>query len=174
MIGSLLTGGAALLGAVSGRKGSTQTVNNEPPSFLKPYAPAYADMGMALGSAPYPVYDQNRVAGFSGDQFGGMDMMRQQAGQTSPLWGQAQGLLSDTIGGQYLSPESNPYLRGMYDQAANRVSDAFSRGTAAQTDAAAARAGAFGGSAWRSASSADRPAAESTCDSSQPPRAPRQ
>lgn len=148
-LGAALSLGGSVIGALSGRKGSTQTTTNEPPSFLRPYAPAYADTGMALGSAPYPVYDANRVAGFSGDQFGGMDMMRNQAQQTSPLWGQSQGLLSDTIGGKFLSPDSNPYLRGMYDQAANRVSDAFARGTAAQTDSAAARAGAFGGSAWQ-------------------------
>lgn len=50
--------------------------------------------------------------------------------------------------GDYLSPESNPYLKATFGQAAKEVTDAYSRGTAAQTDAAAAQAGAFGSSGY--------------------------
>jgi hypothetical protein len=76
-----------------------------------------------------------------------MDMARNAANYNQPLFDQAQGELSKTMSGAYLSPDSNPYLKGTYDAAAGRMADAYKMGTAAQTNAAAGFGGAFGGSA---------------------------
>lgn len=41
----------------------------------------------------------------------------------NPISDQSQGYLSDTIGGKYLNPETNPYLQGMIDKTGRDVTD---------------------------------------------------
>ena len=74
---------------------------------------------------------------------------------------QAQGLsnaaiqqTTDTINGKYLDPQNNPYYQGYINNAA----DAYARGTAAQTDSAFNRSGAYGGSAYQEAQGANNKA----------------
>lgn len=71
-------------------------------------------------------------------------MQAQQALDPSSLVSQAQNQLGKTISGQYLDPATNPAWNPM----SQRITDAYSTGTAAQTDAAAARANALGGSGY--------------------------
>lgn len=63
----------------------------------------------------------------------------------SPVTNNAQTLASDTLSGKYLDITKNPALA----PGLKSISDAYSKGTAAQTDAAAARSGAYGGSAYK-------------------------
>lgn len=149
------------LGAIGGLMGSgdqqvTQQV--QLPEFLQPYAPLYAQQGYNLSQAPFNPYPFETVAPFAQDQNVAMDMVRQRAMMGSPVTNAAQQQTLSTINGDYLNPQTNPYLQQTFDQAANRVSDAFSRGTAAQTDARFARSGAFGGSAWNEAQQANQTA----------------
>lgn len=143
--------GVSLLGGILGNKSSKnsgmQVSKQELPDFLQPYAPEYAQRVQDVANLPYPEYQYNRVAPFSEDTLAGMDMARNAANYNQPLWDQAQGELSKTMSGAYMSPDSNPYLRGTYDAAAGRMADAYKNGTAAQTNAAAGFGGAFGGSA---------------------------
>jgi len=145
------TAGLSLLGAGLGafgsNKGGQTTATQSLPSWLEAYGPQYADQVYATSQLPYQAYGKDRVAGFTEDQLAGMDMTRQQANYYSPLFNQAEGQISKTINGDYLSPDSNPYLRGTYDAAAGRMADAYRNGTGAQTNAAAGFGGAFGGSA---------------------------
>ncbi|MCD6674839.1 MAG: hypothetical protein LT106_18555 [Burkholderiaceae bacterium] len=151
--------GASAIGGLLGSDDQSVTQRTELPDFLKPYAPLYAQMGYNLSQMPFNPYPYETVAPFTADQLSAMDMVRGQAtGAQNPLYGAAQQQTMDTIGGNYLTPESNPYLQQTFDTAANRVTDAFSRGTAAQTDARFARAGAFGGSAWNEAQQANQTA----------------
>jgi hypothetical protein len=142
-----------IIGAAAGSlfggsdSGGTQTQKTELPNYLKPYGDPYAKTGAELASMPYQPYPYQRVAPFTQDQLYGMDMARQQAGYYSPLWSQAQNQLSNTLGGQYMDPASNPYLQQTYDIAANRMADAYSRGTGATTNAIFGKSGSFGGSA---------------------------
>ena len=138
-------GGA--LGASSSRNSGSQSTKTELPEFLQPYAPEYAMRVQDTANLPYPNYEWNRVAPFTEDTLSGMDMARNAANYNQPLWDQAQGELSKTMSGAYLSPDSNPYLKGTYDAAASRMADAYKNGTGAQTNAAAGFGGAFGGSA---------------------------
>jgi hypothetical protein len=110
-----LGGAAGLLGG-SKQAGTTTTVQDIP-DWLKPYA--------------------NNLLTSAQGQFN--------ASQTpNPLIGQAQGEMAKTIGGGYLSPESNPYLKGTYDQAAKSVTDSYLSTTQPRNDALFAKSGAFG------------------------------
>lgn len=143
--GITLFGG--LLGNKSSKNSGTQVSKQELPDFLQPYAPEYAQRVQDVANLPYNEYGYNRVAPFTEDTLAGMDMARNAANYNQPLWDQAQGELSKTMSGAYLSPDSNPYLKGTYDAAASRMADAYKNGTGAQTNAAAGFGGAFGGSA---------------------------
>lgn len=150
-----ISAGAGLLSSGD----DTVTQQQQLPSFLQPYAPLYAQAGYNLFNQQFNPYPYETVAPFTADQLSAMDMVRGQAtGAPNPLYGAAQQQTMDTIGGNYLDPASNPWLQQTYDQAAGRMADAFSRGTAAQTDARFARAGAFGGSAWNEAQQANQQA----------------
>lgn len=72
-------------------------------------------------------------------------MMTDRATAGTPITPAAQGLLTGTLNGDYLNPQNNPGFKLALDDVAN----AYSRGTAAQTDAAFNRAGAYGGSAYK-------------------------
>jgi hypothetical protein len=146
-----ISAGIALFGGLLGNKSSknsgTQVSKQELPDFLQPYAPEYAQRVQDVANLPYNDYGYNRIAPFAEDTLAGMDMARNAANYSQPLFDQAQGELSKTMSGAYLSPDSNPYLQGTYDAAAGRMADAYKMGTAAQTNAAAGFGGAFGGSA---------------------------
>lgn len=150
MLGSILSGIGAIGGLLSSGD-DTVTQRQELPDFLKPYAPLYAQMGFDLSQMPFNPYPYETVAPFTQDQQSAMDAVRQRATAGSPVVNAAQQQTLNTIQGDYLNPQTNPYLQQTYDLAADRMGDAFSRGTAAQTDANFARAGAFGGSAWQEA-----------------------
>ena len=150
MIGEIL-GGIGALGGLLSSGDDTVTQQQQLPDFLQPYAPMYAQMGYDLSQMPFNPYPYETVAPFAQDQMSAMDMVRQRAMAGSPVTNAAQGQALSTIQGDYLNPQTNPYLQQTYDLAADRMGDAFSRGTAAQTDANFSRAGAFGGSAWQEA-----------------------
>lgn len=149
--------GLGLLGSAMGGD-DTVTQRQELPDFLKPYAPLYAQMGYNLTGMPYQPYPYETVAPFTQDQNAAMDMVRNRSLTGSPVVNAAQQQTLNTINGDYLNPSTNPYLQQTYDQAAKRVADSFARGTAAQTDARFARAGAFGGSAWNEIQGANQQA----------------
>lgn len=157
MLGEIL-GGIGALGGLFGSGDDTVTQRQELPDFLKPYAPLYAQMGYNLTGLPFNPYPFETVAPFSADQNAAMDMVRNRSLTGSPVVNAAQQQTLDTINGKFLDPATNPYLQQTFDTAADRVTDAFSRGTAAQTDARFARAGAFGGSAWNEIQGANQQA----------------
>lgn len=76
-----------------------------------------------------------------------LQLQTQRALSGSPLTRQAQDYTSQALGGGFLG--GNPYLDQTFDNASKRITDAYSKGTAAQTDAAFNRAKSYGGSAWQ-------------------------
>lgn len=70
--------------------------------------------------------------------------MIQNAAQNSSIPGYADNLTNSILQGNQLDPTKNPG----FQQGLNDIKTAYSNGTAAQTDAAAARDGAYGGSAY--------------------------
>lgn len=127
-------------GGGGGGGGTTTTVQKaELPAYAQPYATQLLERGSSLSSTPYSQYGGQRIAGLNADQTAGADMIRNRAVNGSGDFNAARGELQKTLQGDYLRPETNPYLKGMADTAMNdvqsRVNSQFNR------------PGAFGGSA---------------------------
>lgn len=130
-----------------GGSGSTTTNVTGPPEFVRPYWEANILGGQQLSQRPLELYGGQGVAGFSPEQLAGQEMMTNRALQGNPLIGQANQQLSSTMAGDYLRPESNPYLQANVNQALGDVSKQFQTGPMANAMAQFQRGGAFGGSA---------------------------
>src|SRR4029078_3770582 len=102
--------------------GGTTTTKNEPPDYVKPYSIGYLNQAANVANLPYHPYTGARVADFSPAQQLGFGMNEQNAINSAPLAGQADRSLSDTINGNYLTADSNPYLKGAVDSALGDVS----------------------------------------------------
>lgn len=135
-----------------GPKDITTTNKVIPPDFLMPllerYSPAFLNVLFGdrsiFGESPWP--DKQ----FPG--FGKLGRMAEQQGIESgqmgrSLMGPAAGLAQKTMRGDFLSPESNPYLQATYDKAARGVSDQYRDAIFPSKMGEFARQGSFGGSA---------------------------
>lgn len=132
---------------------------------------AYLAQAQSLAQTPYQPYGGQTVASLNPTQWKGMDLIAQTAMNGSPDTMAARGMLTDTVNGLYLgtnpfaAPDSaigrmangqnvyNPWYSNQYTDAvindnANAMTQAYRQGSAAQLDAALARQGAFGGSAY--------------------------
>lgn len=109
---------------------TTSKTTTELPKWIQPYSRQLLRRGVARSQDKFVPYTGARVHDFVPAQNLSLSMIR----------GAAEG--------DYLSPETNPWLKKTYRAASDDVADAYRFGTAAQTDAAAARANAFGGSAY--------------------------
>lgn len=140
-----------LWGGSSGGGGgnSTQTVKNEPAAEVKPYLQPYMSQAWASSQTPYRAYQGQRIAGLDPAQQMGMNLTAGQALNGFQGQDEAGGNYQALMRGDYLSPDSNPWLAANAQKAMGDISNAYRMGTKPQTDAAAARAGAFGGSAWQ-------------------------
>lgn len=136
------------MGGGGSPSGSTTTVQKADPwSGLQPY------LTQQFGQAQN-LYNQGQLAPayYPGQQVADQSPQTQQAiqgvtnlaTQPNPVINAAQQQLADTESGKYLDPTNNPG----FQQALNDVQKAYSTGTAAQTDAAFNRSGAYGGSAY--------------------------
>lgn len=134
---------------MSGGGGGKETVTQVqgPPEFVRPYWEANILGGQQLAQRPLQLYGGQGVAGFSPEQLAGMEMMSNRALQGNQLIGQANQQLSRTMAGDYLRPESNPYLQANVNQTLGDVTKQFQSGPMANAMAQFQRGGAFGGSA---------------------------
>jgi hypothetical protein len=91
----------------------------------------------------------------------------QQGGMTNPfgqatdpylesMWSGQRGAIGNLV--NPFGGATNPAFEQMLDYTRNNMTDAYRRGTAAQTDAAAARGGAYGGSAYNELTAANNKA----------------
>lgn len=131
-----------------------------------------------LYSTPYQPYLGSTIAGLSDSTIAAQNGIYQRATLGAPDLNAARGYATDLSTGQFMNANptannawlqaqasgqnlnSNPWLQNGYTDAvigqnAQNMANAFATGTAAQNDALAARAGAFGGSAWQQKQSAD-------------------
>lgn len=72
-------------------------------------------------------YGPDRVAGFDEASQFGQGMAQQRAMAGSPELAAAKQEFQRTMGGEYLSPESNPWLSGMYDAASRGMTRNFNQ-----------------------------------------------
>lgn len=97
----------------SGPKNVTSTTTSELPEFLK--GPLTGATKQAQGSMQ-TLFDQGQGTTQTGEGLGAL-FDRGQAG--SPLLSQAQDTTQATLRGDYLSPDSNPFLQQTFDRAAD-------------------------------------------------------
>jgi hypothetical protein len=149
--------------------GQSTTSSTSAPAWALPYWGSYLNGMSDLTQQPYQQYGGPRVADFSPEQYDAMGMISDRAHGGGPMTGDIQSALHSMLGGGMgggmggdggasgfnLKLDKNPLLgegSSMVDELIRRTgadtARDFSTGTAAQTDAMAARAGAFGGSAY--------------------------
>lgn len=101
---------------------STQTIQKADPwEGVQPYIKDYLAVGQATTQRPYNFYNGDTVAGFSPEQELGFNLTTQRALAGSPTLNAANNSLTNTLNGNFLSPDSNPYLKGNVDRALNDV-----------------------------------------------------
>ncbi|MES2637554.1 MAG: tail fiber domain-containing protein [Pseudomonadota bacterium] len=105
------------MGSSGGSQKSTTT--STPWSGVQPYLLDYLKRGQQTTNSPFSFYNGDTVAGFAPEQEAGFNLGTQRALAGSPTLGAANRNITDTLKGNYLSPDSNPYLA----QTANRAMD---------------------------------------------------
>jgi hypothetical protein len=105
--------GAAGIGALSGKKGgsTTSTQSGAPWGDAQPY---WRDLFGRANTLSYTPTQSEALA-------------KQRALDPNSLTRQAQGQLAQTISGQYLSPDSNPYLKASVQDALGLAGSAFAK-----------------------------------------------
>lgn len=134
-------------GGDSGGSSENKTVA-EPAAEVKPYLKPFLDNAWGNANDPYQAYQGQRIAGLDQAQLMGMNLTGAQALNGFQGQGEASNNYQAMMRGDFLTPESNPYLAANAQKAMGDITNAYRTGTKPQTDAAAARNGAFGGSAW--------------------------
>lgn len=127
-----------------GVQSSHQASNSQQqiPQFQKKYlADLYSRAQSEVGSQPQQYYPGQTVASQDPATLQANQLMLQRGAAGSPLVDAAQSQTQDVIQGRYLSPESNPYLRGTYDQAAQAVTDNYRNSVLPDVTSRFARAG---------------------------------
>ena len=117
---------------------------------------SYVDQiyGLAQG-----LYGRGGIAPYQGLQIAPMSQQRadalslteQRAREGTPFLKPMTQQLTSTFRGDFLSPESNPYLRSTFDQAAQAVGENFRDFTVPQTDSQFALAGRYGSGLYNNA-----------------------
>lgn len=101
---------------------TTTTISkSEPPAFVQPYSTQLMDRGAALSNNPYTPYTGQKIADQSPETAMGLDRTAERAMNGSPLMAATQQNQLDTVNGNFMSPDSNPYLRENVDRALGDV-----------------------------------------------------
>lgn len=127
-----------------------QTTTTAPPDWLQQYwQNDYLNPMMNLTANPIPVYGGPTVAPWNQNQNTAANMMYGFATNGTPTGNAANGAIirqANGVSNPYAG--NNPYLQSVINNSNADIAKAYATGTAAQTDAAAARAGAYGGSGY--------------------------
>lgn len=137
--GGLLSAGIGAAVGGSGPSSGTTTTTSGPPEWLNNYLQQYVGEAenVARNSQYTPMnnYQNDALQGIASQAMAG-----------SPANDAGQQQITDTLNGAYLN--SNPYLDYNINKAQNDLVQQYQLGTAAQTDASAARSHALGGSSY--------------------------
>ena len=134
------------MGSSSSRpSGVSQTVvSNNPPAFQQPYIERGFEAAERLFETPRTFYEGSTVVPFSTQPQAGLDAMETRATAGSPLVTGAQDLTAATMRGDYLSPDTNPYLKSAMDAATRPMTEAFTQDVMPGINAAFSSAGRYG------------------------------
>lgn len=139
---------------MSGGGGSSQNTTKtvaEPPAETKPYLTPYLNRASELANAPYQEYGGKQVASLNADQGQAFDMVRQRATQGSPVSANANWNATNTLGGKYLDPASNPWLSKTYDAAAGDMTRNYSQAVVPGINSTFSLNGRYGSGAHKEA-----------------------
>ncbi len=100
---------------------TSSTTTREIPSWAQPAAQDLLARGQSLSNTPYQTYNGQRIANMTDPQNQGLQQIQDRAANGSPEETAARQNYVDTMSGKYLSPDSNPYLKGMVNTALNDV-----------------------------------------------------
>lgn len=98
-----------------------QTSKSEPWGPAQPFALDYLKQGKKLFNTPFQFNPGDTVVPFAPETQYGLAATTQRAIQGSPVNLAAQQNATNTLTGQYMSPDSNPWLKGAYDTAAGDI-----------------------------------------------------
>ena len=124
-----------------------QTYTNAP--FVA--APFVAAPFVAAPFTAQPAAPQLRTAGLTPDQMTGIADVRNAAADTAGLAASGNDLALATLGGQYLNPSTNPYLKATSDAANRQTINQYDYATRPGIAGAFAQGGSLGSSAYNSA-----------------------
>jgi len=133
------------MGGASGGSSSSQQSTGVP-GFQKKYLKELYSRGQQVSLQPLEYYPGQSVADFDPLTLQAQQLTADRALAGSPLLAAAQEQNLASVRGDYLSPESNPYLRSTYDQAAQAVGENFNRIALPGIESRFARAGQLGSS----------------------------
>jgi len=105
----------------SGGGSQTSTQKTEPWKGAQPYIKDYLQAGQQQFNTPFQYNPGDTVADFSPETQYGLAATTQRAINGSPVNLAAQNNAAMTLNGGFMSPDSNPWLKGAYDTAANDV-----------------------------------------------------
>jgi hypothetical protein len=98
-----------------GKSGGESKNETGPPAWAVPAWQNTIAKGEAAYNKPLTYFPDQTVAGFTQPQQQAQAGIQNTANAGSSLMGNTYQNLSDTMGGKYLSPESNPWLKGAFD-----------------------------------------------------------
>lgn len=141
---------AAVVGAVAAnqgrdkKKGLTATQTSAPWSAQKPYLTYGFEEAKKQYQNPSEYYPDQTYAGSSDATLAGLQKQEDRAMQGSELFNSARDQNLKTIQGDYLNPDSNPYLQGTIDSANKGLIRNFNTSVIPQLQGAFSGAGRYG------------------------------
>lgn len=136
------TGGLNMLGGLLGKQGpETIETRTTLPSWLSQGGQDYFTRAQSLSNRPFQAFDPNSQRSWSPDQTNAINRMRSLLNSYSGAGENAMQTYQSTLRGDFLDPAKNPAWGAL----SGRISDQYNTTVRPQTDAAFARANAFGG-----------------------------
>jgi hypothetical protein len=108
-------------GSSSPPANTTQVQTKEIPAWAQPAAQDILARGQTLSNTPYETYQGQRIANMDSRQTQGLNQIQSRALSGSPEENAARQQYTNTMAGNYLSPESNPYLKATVQQGMDDV-----------------------------------------------------
>ena len=109
---------------------TTQTVTQNLPAYVEPYAQEAMKRASDLSQASYQPYGGQRYASMTPQNTAGLNMVQNRAMYGSPEENAARSNFTQTMNGSYMNPDSNPYLKQTVNaamgDAASKVNSQFS------------------------------------------------
>jgi len=97
------------------------TTTNTPWAGVQPYITDYLKQAQGQNQTPFQFNEGDQIAPFSPEQQYGLGMTTQRAINGSPVMNAAQGNAYNTLQGNFISPDSNPWLKQNVDTALDDV-----------------------------------------------------